>query len=67
MSNKAQTKEIIKLEKSQLHKDIVSLKKNLVDYKIERKANWKAFKAKTNEDITKVKKALDKFSAKKKK
>jgi len=65
MANKTKAKEIMKLEKSQLHKEIETLKKNLEDYKVERKANWKAFKNKINEDIDKVKKLISKFSSKK--
>ncbi|MEO6305497.1 MAG: hypothetical protein ABIP51_20205 [Bacteroidia bacterium] len=66
MSKKAEAKEILKIEKAQLHKEIVSLKTNLASYKIERKANWKAFKSKTTEDINKVKKSINKLAARSK-
>ncbi|MBA2612353.1 MAG: hypothetical protein H0U95_10305 [Bacteroidetes bacterium] len=66
MSKKTDSKEILKMEKMQLHKEITALKENLASYKVERKANWKTFKTKTVDDIKKVKKSINKLSASKK-
>ena len=60
MSTKAEAKEILKKEKTKLHKELSSLNKLLSDYKVERKANWKSFKNKMNNDIDKIEKLINK-------
>jgi hypothetical protein len=65
----ATTKEkvILKKEKSNHEKEISSLKKVMSDYKVERKANWKTFKNKMNDDIEKIEKSLSMLPTNKKK
>jgi hypothetical protein len=65
MSTKA--KETSKEEKTKLHKELSSLNKLLSDYKVERKANWKSFKNKMNNDIDKIEKSINKMAAPSKK
>ena len=60
MLHKAKLKDNSKKEKSTHHKELSSLKKLLNDYKAERKANWKSFKRKMNDDIGKVEKSINK-------
>jgi hypothetical protein len=47
-----------KKEKASHHKELSSLRNLLSDYKVERKANWKASKNKMNNDIEKIEKSL---------
>jgi hypothetical protein len=47
-------KVIVKKRESLLHKEILFLKKRIIDYKEERKTSWKLFKSKVNEDIGKL-------------
>ena len=56
-------KETSKKEKTKLHKELSSLNKLLCDYKVERKANWKSFKNKINDDIDKIEKSINKLAA----
>ena len=65
MSTKA--KETSKEEKTKLHQELSSLNKLLSDYKVERKANWKSFKTKINNDIDKIEKSINKMAAPSKK
>lgn len=67
MSTTTEEKTIMKKEKSIHENEISSLKKVMSDYKIERKANWKTFKNKINDDIDKIEKSLGKLTTKKKK
>jgi hypothetical protein len=60
-------KVIMKKEKLDYEKEIKSLKKVMSDYKVDRKANWKSFKNKMNEDIDKLKKSLGRSNKKNKK
>ncbi len=60
-------KTIVKKEKLDYEKEITSLKKVMSDYKVDRKANWKSFKNKMNEDIDKLKKSLGNANKKNKK
>lgn len=62
MSNKTDVKETLKMEKAKLHDEILSTKKSFSDYKIERKANWKEFKAKMNDDENKIEKSILKLT-----
>ena len=61
MLHKAKLKDSSKKEKSTHHKELSSLKKLLSDYKVERKANWKSFKRKMNDDIGKIEKSINKL------
>ena len=61
MSNKTEMKAILKNEKTKLHEEISSAKKCLSDYKAERKADWKEFKNKMNDNIDKIEKSMDKL------
>ena len=67
MLHKAKLKDNSKKERSSQHKELSSLKKLLSDYKVERKANWKSFKRKMNDDIGKIEKSINKLSAPSKK
>ncbi|MEO7305838.1 MAG: hypothetical protein ABIR78_08645 [Ferruginibacter sp.] len=67
MLDKAKLKDNSKKEKSTYHKELSSLKKLLSDYKAERKANWKSFKRKMNDDIGKIEKSINKVTAPSKK
>jgi septal ring factor EnvC (AmiA/AmiB activator) len=67
MSTITEDKAILKKEKSKLEKEISSLKKVMSDYKVERKANWKTFKNKMNDDIEKIEKSIGKLTNHKKK
>jgi uncharacterized FlgJ-related protein len=58
MSTITAKKTILKKEKLNPEEEISSLKKAMNDYKVERKANWKAFKNKMNDDIDKIEKSL---------
>ena len=49
-------KETLKKEKVKFRQEISLLKKSLSDYKKERRANWKEFKIRMNEEISKLKK-----------
>jgi hypothetical protein len=61
------TKEKATLKKEKLDHEITSLKKVMSDYKVERKANWKTFKKKMNDDIDKIEKSLGSSNKKNKK
>ncbi len=65
MSTATEEKAILKKEKLDHEKEIASLKKVMSDYKVERKANWKTFKSKMNDDIDKIEKSLGKLTKKK--
>ena len=67
MLHKAKLKDNSKKERSTHHKELSSLKKLLGDYKVERKANWKSFKRKMNDDIGKIEKSINKLTAPSKK
>ena len=67
MLHKAKLKDNSKKERSSQHKELSSLKKLLSDYKVERKANWKSFKRKMNDDIGKIEKSINKLTAPSKK
>ena len=67
MLHKAKLKDDSKKEKSSQHKELSSLKKLLSDYKVERKANWKSFKRKMNDDIGKIEKSINKLATPSKK
>jgi hypothetical protein len=58
MSTATKEKTTLKKEKLNHEKEITSLKKVMNDYKVERKANWKTFKKKMNDDIDKIEKSL---------
>ena len=67
MSNKTEMKAILKNEKTKFHKEISSAKKSLSNYKAERKADWKEFKNKMNDNINKIEKSVDELTSRKKK
>ena len=58
-------KTILKKEKSNFEKEISSLKKVMSIYKAERKANWKEFKNKMNDDVSKIEKSVDGLTSRK--
>ena len=58
---------ILKKKKSKLHKEILFLKKNINDYKLKRKSDWKLFKNKVKEDIGKIQKSIDELTERTKK
>ena len=62
MLHKAKLKDNSKKEKSTHHKELSSLKKLLSDYKVKKKANWKSFKRKMNDDIGKIEKSINKLT-----
>ncbi|MEO6357715.1 MAG: hypothetical protein ABIU77_14680 [Ferruginibacter sp.] len=62
MVRKAKLKNDSKKKKSSHHKELSSLKKLLSDYKVERKANWKSFKNKMNDNIDKIEKSINKLA-----
>ena len=53
---------ILRKNKSKLQKEILFLKKNVNAYKKERKAQWKLFKNKMKEDISKIQKSIDELT-----
>ncbi|MEO5948002.1 MAG: hypothetical protein ABIP79_14385 [Chitinophagaceae bacterium] len=63
----AKLKEKLKKERSTQHRELSSLKQLLSDYKVERKANWKSFKGKIDDDISKIEKSLNKLATPSKK
>lgn len=56
-----------KENKDTLDKSIISLKKRMKVYKVRRKADWKLFKNKFNEDLDKIEKSLKELTPCKKK
>ena len=67
MVHKPKLKDDSKKGKTSHHKELSSLKKLLIDYKVERKSNWKSFKNKMNDDIDKIEKSINKLAAPSKK
>jgi hypothetical protein len=65
MSKKIGVKEVLKMEKEILKKEISALQDGIADYKAQRKIEWKSFKKKTNDGIDTVKKSIDKLSGSK--
>jgi hypothetical protein len=55
-------KEIWKVDKKILQKEIISLKKSMTDFKVERKSEWKSFKEKFNEDLAELEKSFKKLA-----
>lgn len=49
---------LIKKRESILLKEISFLEKNMANYKVERKTNWKSFKNKMEIDLNKIKKSI---------
>jgi len=62
MSTKTATKEIAKIQKGTIQKELTLLISSIRDYKVERKANWKSFKNKTNHEIDAINKSIIKLS-----
>jgi hypothetical protein len=62
MSKKTEAKETLKKDKENHYNEISSLKKIMSDYKVERKANWKSFKTKMNDDIGKIEKSINELT-----
>jgi hypothetical protein len=54
-------KEVWKEDKANLRNAISSLKKNMTDYKVERKSEWKLFKNKFTDDMDNIEKSLEKL------
>ena len=67
MSRKNAVAAPLKEKKVKLQEEISFLKKTITDYKAERKAHWKLFKNKVNEDIGKLKKTVDELPGRSKK
>jgi len=59
-------KESWKEDNAELQKSILSLKKEVAEYKKERKSNWKLFKNKIRDDLDKLEKSLKAAKAKRK-
>ena len=66
MSKKAAVTETVKSKKANLREAILLLEITMSEYKAERKAHWKSFKSKMNEDIEKVKKSANELPGKSK-
>jgi hypothetical protein len=62
MPKKIEIKETNKKEKAKLNSEVSSIKKEISEYKLERKINWKAFKKKMHGDISELKKSINKLS-----
>jgi hypothetical protein len=60
-------KENWKEEKEALQKSILLLKKEVAEYKKERKSSWKIFKTKFQKELTNVEKSLNKWKGPKNK
>ena len=67
MSKEIEVQEPVKEGKIKLHREISSLKKFMTDYKADRKANWKEFKNKMNDDIDRIHKSGDELIVRNKK
>ena len=67
MSLTTELKAPLHAEKTNHSNEISDLKKMLSDYKIERKADWKTFKNKMNNEIDKIEKSLGKLNKQDKK
>ena len=67
MVRKTKLKDDSKKEKTGQLKELASLKKLLGDYKVERKAEWKSFKSKMKNSISKIEKSMNKIAAPSKK
>ena len=67
MVRKTKLKDDSKKEKTGQLKELASLKKLLGDYKVERKAEWKSFKSKMKNSISKIEKSMNKMAAPSKK
>jgi hypothetical protein len=67
MAIKTAVKEIWEVDKKILQKEIVSLKKSMTDFKVERKSEWKSFKSKFNDDLAELEKSFKKLATLQKK
>ena len=65
MSTKKVIKKNLKVERAKLHEKLSSLKKIIGDFKVERRANWKAFKNSMKDEVSKIKKSIDKLRTRK--
>ena len=63
MLHKAKLKDDSKRGKTSQYKELSSLRKLLSEYKVERKADWKAFKNKMKNSIGKIEKSMNKLSS----
>ena len=63
MLHKAKLKDDYKRGKTSHYKELSSLRKLLSEYKVERKADWKAFKNKMKNSIGKIEKSMNKLSS----
>lgn len=59
MTNVSPSLILIKKKESILLKEISFIEKNMINYKIERKASWKSFKSKMETDINKIKQSIE--------
>ena len=57
------SEETWKEEKRKLRNEIAPLKKEMNDYKKERKSEWKIFKNKFHDEMDKIEKALENLTA----
>jgi len=55
--------ENLKEDKTAIKNAIITLSKNMSDYKSERKSDWKSFKTKFNGDMDIIKESLKKMKA----
>lgn len=61
MMKKPEIKVNLKKEKEKVQSELVSLKKSLLEYKKERKDDWKKFKKKMKDDLSKIEKSISKL------
>ena len=65
MSTKRVIKKNLKVERAKLHEKLSSLKQMMSDFKVERRTNWKAFKNSMKDEVSKIRKSIDKLSTRK--
>ncbi len=66
MIKKPQIKVNLKKEATNIHSELLTLKQSLVDFKAQRKTEWRSFKKKMNDDISKLEKSISQIKATKK-
>ena len=67
MALKTGPNETLNMKKGKFQKEISSIKDSIIAYKAERKASWKSFKKKTNDEIDLLNKSINKLTVAKKK
>jgi hypothetical protein len=62
MTTATKPKVDVNADKANIHTAISSIKKSMTDFKSERKAEWKSFKTKFNDDMERVEKSFKKMT-----